>query len=654
MDTDDQRPPAHDKLLRQALGATEHPAPWTAPGLDTLAAVFPELLVEDLIGQGGMAAVYRAVQKKLERRVALKVLRPDLAKEPEFVARFLREARALAQLQHPHVLTVYDFGEREGLCYLLVEYVDGANLRELMAMGRLSPAEALRLVPQVCAGLQFAHEHGIVHRDVKPENVLVDRHGQVRLADFGLAKLAGGSDPSLTRSSMVFGTPHYMAPEQWRGSGTVDHRADIYSLGVLLYELLTGRLPVGTYEPPSRSAGVPAGLDRVVHRSLEQEPERRYQSAREVQREVEAQSTDAAAPEAAGRPVAAVADDAGFVRRGWALFVQAVLLLLVSGVGLAMFVAVQRRRFFAREIAEHEIAVRERTLAAMRQALAQGDAWTQAPPEAKTFTLVEALPAPAFAAIVGTWVLATLVLVALLLVRAGRYGRGRSRFLWSLVAACAWLPFLAGLGFGLFQLAGSGVRRDAIANVLAAGFTATAAGLLFAWLWRRSATLARGPEPARRWLLASSCLVALASAVGVATYAQAAPSGVTTTLVQGVLRGDRLLGASRATVLDSLGPPRAISASATGMTWTYRTPDAAEATLTLQGDHVAVAESRALVPEGRAGVGPYLGQQLRDVVARLGAPVETMHGRLVDRFTFAGGIEITVAHDVVIGVERGK
>ena len=132
-------------------------------------------------------------------------------------------------------LQVFDFGERDGLCYLLAEYVDGANLRELMALGQLAPAEALRLVPQVCSGLQFAHDHGIVHRDVKPENVLVDRQGFVKLADFGLAKLGGTTtDPQLTRSSMVFGTPHYMAPEQWRGSANVDHRANLYSLGVAI------------------------------------------------------------------------------------------------------------------------------------------------------------------------------------------------------------------------------------------------------------------------------------------------------------------------------------------------------------------------------------------------------------------------------------
>jgi serine/threonine protein kinase len=268
---------------------TTNYGPFTAPTPVELAGRFPHLEVVEFLGQGGMGAVYKARQTKLDRLVALKVLPPEWGKDPAFAERFAREARALAKLNHPHVVTVHDFGEAGGLYYLVMEYIDGANLRQLMGAGRLAPEEALRIVPQICDALQYAHEEGVIHRDIKPENILLDKKGRVKIADFGLAKLVGQPRPvySLTGSQQVVGTVDYMAPEQRSTPQHVDHRADIYALGVVFYEMLTGELPLGRFAAPSRKAAVDARLDEVVFRALEREPERRYQHASEVKRDLD-------------------------------------------------------------------------------------------------------------------------------------------------------------------------------------------------------------------------------------------------------------------------------------------------------------------------------------------------------------------------------
>ncbi|MDP6557592.1 MAG: protein kinase [Pirellulaceae bacterium] len=171
----------------------------------------------------------------------------------------------------------------------MMEYVDGANLRQLLEGQQLRPEQAFAVVPQICEALQFAHDEGIVHRDIKPENILLDRKGRVKIADFGLAKLAGGSveDFTLTGTHQVMGTPRYMAPEQMEGSHQVDHRADIYSLGVVFYEMLTGELPLGRFDPPSHKSRVDAQLDGVVLKTLAREPDRRYQQASQVKTDIE-------------------------------------------------------------------------------------------------------------------------------------------------------------------------------------------------------------------------------------------------------------------------------------------------------------------------------------------------------------------------------
>jgi serine/threonine protein kinase len=281
------------------------------PTLDEIAKRFPQFEILECLGRGGMGVVYKARQPKLNRIVALKILAPERVAEPKFAERFQREAQALALLNHPNIVTVYDFGEADGLYYLMMEFVDGMSLRRLLEVGRIAAREALAIVPQICDALQYAHDQGIVHRDIKPENILLDRRGRVKVADFGLAKIVGagaeaagagsgaGGTPGLTEADRVMGTPQYMAPEQREHPTEVDHRADIYSLGVVFYQMLTGELPGKPIELPSRKVQVDVRLDEVVLHAMEKEPERRYQHASEVKTAVE---TIATTPPGASRP----------------------------------------------------------------------------------------------------------------------------------------------------------------------------------------------------------------------------------------------------------------------------------------------------------------------------------------------------------------
>lgn len=265
------------------------PSGFVPPTPEELARLFPQLEVLELLGKGGMGAVYKARHPGLDRLVAIKILPSEISHDPAFAERFQREARALARLSHPNIVAVYDFGQAEGLYYFVMEFVDGANLRQMIRTGNLASEEALAIVPQICDALQFAHDEGIVHRDIKPENILIDKKGRVKIADFGLAKLLGEPElnHALTGTHQVMGTLRYMAPEQMQGSRQVDHRADLYSLGVVFYELLTGELPMGKFAPPSKRVQIDVRLDDVVLRALEQHPEHRYQHASEIKSDVE-------------------------------------------------------------------------------------------------------------------------------------------------------------------------------------------------------------------------------------------------------------------------------------------------------------------------------------------------------------------------------
>jgi serine/threonine protein kinase len=279
-------------LLHEGMAESVAPGPlaFTPPTVEALAPHFPQLELVGLLGRGGMGAVYKARQPALDRFVALKILPAAAAGgDPSFAHRFQREARALAQLNHPHIVGVYEYGQVAGFSYFVMEYVDGVNLRELERASRLSPSEALAIVPQICEALQFAHDHGIVHRDIKPENILLDAQGRVKIADFGLAKLMRGEPGgvALTMTQQAMGTPQYMAPEQVEKPEHVDHRADIYSLGVVFYEMLTGELPLGRFPAPSQKVQVDVRLDEIVLKTLEKEPALRYQQARDVRTQVQ-------------------------------------------------------------------------------------------------------------------------------------------------------------------------------------------------------------------------------------------------------------------------------------------------------------------------------------------------------------------------------
>ncbi|PAW77319.1 MAG: hypothetical protein B9S33_20250, partial [Pedosphaera sp. Tous-C6FEB] len=371
------------------------PAPRTPPPTrEQVAAAFPQLEILELIGAGGMGYVFKARQPKLDRLVALKLLPPHLGHTPAFAERFEREGRILARLSHPNIVTVHDFGfaragdlqspslstlnsqpstSQSGFYYLLMEYVDGANLRQALRAGRFTPAQALAVVPKICEALQFAHDQGILHRDIKPENILLDAKGRVKLVDFGIAKLinrdgdtpvpddTAGPTPfapqpgdksvpptALTSATAALGTPSYMAPEQRDRPADVDHRADIYSLGVVFYEMLTGELPTGPFAPPSAKVASDPRVDSVVLRALDEQRERRQQSAGEMKTQVE---TITATPssrrgqeaethaERGMRNAELPAAPLGFFRRslGWGVFAGALAMLTLL-VGLAMLV----------------------------------------------------------------------------------------------------------------------------------------------------------------------------------------------------------------------------------------------------------------------------------------------------------------------------
>lgn len=256
--------------------------------VEELAPFFPQFEIHSCLGQGGMGVVYKARQKSLNRWVALKLLSPERAADPAFAQRFVSEARTLAALSHPHIVGIHDFGEAGGMFYLLMEYVEGENLRQVLKSKRLTPAEALAIVIPVCDALQCAHELGIVHRDIKPENLLIHHSGTVKIADFGIARMmdqesiAGETSGALRSGTQAFtmatGTPDYAAPEQL-AMALIDRRADIYSLGVVLYEMLTGERPgTGTVTAPSRRAKVDPQIDEIILKALAKEPERRFNS----------------------------------------------------------------------------------------------------------------------------------------------------------------------------------------------------------------------------------------------------------------------------------------------------------------------------------------------------------------------------------------
>lgn len=279
---------------------------WEPPPPDRLAELLPAYEVIRLIGRGGMGAVYEALQKSLRRKVAIKIL-PGGGGDDElhFAERFRHEAFAMARLNHPGIVNVFDAGEtQDGLLYFVMELVEGRDLaHELETRGHLPEAETLSIVTQVAEALAYAHGNGIVHRDMKPANLLLDARGRVKVADFGLAKLEEAERSwLLTRTGTTMGTPDYIAPELRKAGRVADARADLFSLGVMAYQMLTGELPRGMFQLPSECVpGLDERWDRFVCRALEPKPEDRYQSAAELLQDLGGESPPVESVPVAGR-----------------------------------------------------------------------------------------------------------------------------------------------------------------------------------------------------------------------------------------------------------------------------------------------------------------------------------------------------------------
>ncbi len=302
----------HGLLQAGSTGMTQALLAWLPPPVAELQQALPQYDVTGFIARGGMGAVYKGVQKTLNRTVAIKILPAGMMSEDlDFVRHFKREAQAMATLSHPNIVTVHEAGETvEGLLYFTMEYVGGTDVAALLAQqGRLSPQEALRITTAVCAALECAHAHGIIHRDIKPSNVLINEHGEVKVADFGLAKIVA-TDGGATQTMATVGTPDFLAPESYIQGIALDERADIYSTGVMLYKMLTGYVPRGRFDAPSGQVrDLDPRLDGIIDKAMQADRDKRYANAKEMRLALEQFAASATAKQpvakkpAARRPV---------------------------------------------------------------------------------------------------------------------------------------------------------------------------------------------------------------------------------------------------------------------------------------------------------------------------------------------------------------
>jgi|GEM_PF-505408 serine/threonine protein kinase len=268
-----------------------------------------------MIGQGGMGAVYRGHQLNLGRSIAIKILHRDHGTDYAYGERFRREAQALAQMNHPNIVSVYDFGIVGEYLHYVMEFIEGIDLHQSLCQSTVAPARAIEILAKVCDALTYAHSKGIVHRDIKPANILLAKDGRIKVADFGLAKRFDQKGTMLTQTNMAMGTPDYAAPEQYDSKAEIDHRADIYAMGVMLYQMLTGQLPRGSWHPPSSMIGCDARFDAVIARALKPDRLQRQLSADEFKAELLAiQTAPPQVASALARPVVASAPSGSYTK----------------------------------------------------------------------------------------------------------------------------------------------------------------------------------------------------------------------------------------------------------------------------------------------------------------------------------------------------
>jgi len=322
---------------------------WKLPPVDLVDAQLPEIEITSLLGRGAMGAVYAGVQTEIGREVAVKVLPPEVAADGRSTERFRREAQVLGELVHPGIVGLYDFGDLDldpahgqspGSPYIVMEHVDGADLaNRLLAQGPLSPEEAVALLSQTCDALSHAHQKGYVHRDIKPANLFVTSEGQVKVGDFGVAKLVEANvNPreaaKLTMTGYAMGTANYAAPETLRKGHPIDHRADLYGLAVTLYELLVGTVPRGVFPPPSEvRAEISPAFDALITRGMQQDPAARHSSALEFKKELQ----EALVAPLEGPDLSTAKAQAGWMRRPLLLTLAVVAVAAAGVAGTAMF-----------------------------------------------------------------------------------------------------------------------------------------------------------------------------------------------------------------------------------------------------------------------------------------------------------------------------
>jgi serine/threonine protein kinase len=312
-----------------------------APEIDRLAPLFPAYQIECLIATGGMGAVYRAVQKSLDRTVAIKILPREFSQDPVFCAGFEAEAKSMARLNHPNLIGVYDFGEVDGMLFIIMEFVPGQSLFHYAHGHAVDSNEAIRLITGISQGLAHAHENGIIHRDIKPSNILLDHNGEPKIGDFGLAHPIGTGHQEGTE---IYGTPDYTAPEVLSSPKAVNHRADIFSVGVMLHELLTGVLPSNDSRPASVIVRCDPRFDAIIRHATEPIPELRYANVHEMIADISSIMQPrgfSAVPTQVMRPRSPSAVLPGSAKKpeGSSMFSRLLFLLLILALG---FIAYKR------------------------------------------------------------------------------------------------------------------------------------------------------------------------------------------------------------------------------------------------------------------------------------------------------------------------